>query len=438
MRTFAVLVLTQTLSIIGSGISGLAVGIRVYADTGNATPLALVSFFAMLPRVLVGGLAGALADRYDRRYVMALSDAGQAVATALLLVAFLSGGFRLWHLYATTLLGAAFGIFQRPAFSASVTVLVPDAQRDRANALRQINGPLGAVIAPAIIGAIYRWVGVTGAIAIDLATFVLAVIVVLSVHIPRPERSAEGKEMRGAGWREMLGGVRYLWERRTLFFFTLYTAAIMLLLGGLSALGQPYILARTGSATALGILISVTYAGGIAGGVLMTAWGGTRPRIHTIIPAIVVFGFFVALNGVGRTALAIGLSSFFGFAATPFALASTQSMMQAKVAPDVQGRVFAAVDQLVTLLTLGTYLVAGPLADRVFEPAVGQPGWDVVTPLVGGGPGAGMGLMCVIGGSLTVLISLAVYAVPAIRHMEANLPDHVPGGADEEVGTVHT
>jgi hypothetical protein len=188
-----------------------------------------------------------------------------------------------------------------------------------------------------------------------------------------------------------------LWERRALFFFTLYTAAIMLVRSGLGALGQPYILARTGSATALGILTSVTYAGGIAGGVVMTAWGDTRPRIDTIIPAIIVFGVFVALNGIGQTALAIGLSSFFGFAATPFIMAPTQSLMQTKVAPDMQGRVFAVVDQLVTSLTLGTYLVAGPLADRVFEPAVGGPGWERVVPLVEDGPGAGIGLMCAIG-----------------------------------------
>jgi len=434
MRTLIILVLTQTLSIIGSGISGLAVGIRVYADTGNATPLALVSFFAMLPRMLLGGLAGVLADRWDRRYVMALADAGQALATALLLASFLSGAFRLWHLYATTLLGASFGLFQSPAFSASVTMLVPDEQRNRANALRQINGPLGAVIAPAISGAIYGAVGVIGAMAIDLATFCLAVAVVLSVHIPRPEHSNEKK--REGAWREMLVGVRYLWERRTLFAFTVYTAAIMLVLGGLGALGTPYALARTGSETALGILTSVAYAGGIVGGVLMTVWGGTRTRIHTIIPAIAIFGLFVALNGMGRTALALGLSSFFGFAATSFAGASVQSLMQAKTAPEVQGRVFAAVDQLVTLLTLGTYLAAGPLADRVFEPAIGGPGWNRVAPLVGDGPGAGIGLMYVIGGCLVVLISLVVYAIPAIRHMEANLPDHVPGEALEEPGAV--
>jgi len=355
---------------------------------------------------------------------MAVSDAGQAVASTLLLVAFLSGGFRLWHLYATTFLGAAFGIFQKPAFGASVTMLVPDCQRDRANAIRQINGPLGSLIAPAIIGAIYKWVGVTGAIAIDLATFCVAVAVVLTVRIPRPEKGAEGARMRGVAWSEMLGGVRYLWERSALFTFTLYTAAIMFLLGGLSALGTPYILARTGSATTLGILTSVTYAGGIAGGVVLSVWGGTRPRVHTIIPAIMAFGAFVVLNGTARTALVLGVFGFCGFAATPFILAPTQSLLQAKVAPDIQGRVFGAVDQLVTLITVGTYLVVGPLADRVFDPAVKQAGWAAFAPLVGRGSGAGIGLMYAIGGTLTILISLAVYVLPAIRHMEENLPDY--------------
>ncbi|MDP0941693.1 MFS transporter, partial [Klebsiella quasipneumoniae] len=62
---------------IGSRISSLAIGIHVFNDTGNATPLALVAFFALLPMVLMSGLAGVLADRWNRRYVMALADAGQ-------------------------------------------------------------------------------------------------------------------------------------------------------------------------------------------------------------------------------------------------------------------------------------------------------------------------------------------------------------------------
>src|SRR5687768_9288843 len=94
MRTFYTLILTQVFSLIGSRISGLAISIWVFKQTGDATPLALVSFFFIVPQILVSGFSGALADRWDRRYVIMISDAGQALGTVLLLISFASGGFQ--------------------------------------------------------------------------------------------------------------------------------------------------------------------------------------------------------------------------------------------------------------------------------------------------------------------------------------------------------
>jgi len=112
-----------------------------------------------------------------------------------------------------------------------------------------------------------------------------------------------------------------------------------------------------------------------------------------------------------------------------FALAFTDapfwSILQAKVAPDLQGRVFAAYLQLMMLMSPLAFLLAGPLADRVFEPARLRPAWHGVGRLVGDGPGAGMGLLFVVAGVLILGLSLAVYAVPAVRRLEADLPDHV-------------
>jgi hypothetical protein len=76
------------------------------------------------------------------------------------------------------------------------------------------------------------------------------------------------------------------------------------------------------------------------------------------------------------------------------------------------------------LLAPLAYLVAGPLADRVFEPARRQPVWQSVGWLVGVGPGAGMGMMFVVAGVAILALSLAVYAIPAVRRLEADLPDH--------------
>jgi MFS family permease len=79
--TFYTLLLTQAFSLLGSQMTSIALGVWIFTKTGNATPLTLVAFFGFLPRLLSAGIAGVAADRFDRRYVMALADAGQAVGT---------------------------------------------------------------------------------------------------------------------------------------------------------------------------------------------------------------------------------------------------------------------------------------------------------------------------------------------------------------------
>jgi len=424
LRTFYTLILTQVFSLIGSQISGFAISIWVYQQTGDATPLALVSFFFIVPQVLAAGLSGVLADRWDRRYVMMLADTGQAVGTVLLLITFASGQFQLWHLYAVTFLQSLFNIFQGPSFQASVTMLVPDEQRDRANAMQQVTNPLAGIIAPAIAGMLYPVVGVIGSIAIDLITFLVAVSVVFYIRIPRPPQTTEGQALVGSVWRSMFDGFRYLWQRQTLFWLMVFNSLINFLVGGIIVLQTPYILSRTGSETTLGILLGIVNFGALAGGIFMGVWGGTRPRIHAIMWAVILFSLFLGLAGMAQTPVTLGITFFLFMFGLPVANASAMSMLQAKVAPDVQGRVFAALTQMSMVLLPIAYLLVGPLADNVFEPAVGQAGWEWVAPLVGDGPGAGIGLMLLICGFGNAFLSFLVYLIPAIRRIEADLPDY--------------
>ena len=135
------------------------------------------------------------------------------------------------------------------------------------------------------------------------------------------------------------------------------------------------------------------------------------------------------MAGVARDAPAIGASLFLLLFAIAFANAPFWSIMQAKVAPDLQGRVFAAYLQGIMLMAPLAFLVAGPLADQVFEPARRQPVWRNLSWLVGAGPGAGMGMMFVVVGALIFALSVAVYAIPAVRRLEAELPDHAAAAA---------
>ncbi|HZC16758.1 MAG TPA: MFS transporter [Caulobacteraceae bacterium] len=421
---FYALLATQTLSMVGSRTSSLAVGIAVFRLTGHATPLALVSVFSTAPWIIFGGLGGALADRLDRRSLMLAANVGYTLASGLLLIAFLSGGFRLWQLYGLAFANGVFGVLETPALQASVAMLVPDRLRDRTNAIQQLSYPAASAAAAGLAGVLYASVGVVGAIVADLFTFAVAIAAIAVVRIPMPVASPEGRDARGGIWRQSVYGFRYLFGRPPLLGFCVYFAVISAVASGFWVLMTPYVLDRVHATGTFGLVIGVGFSGAIAGALAMGVWGGTRPRIHTVMLSMVVAGAFMTLAGVARSPGAVGSALFLVTFAIPFANAAVNSIYQAKVAPDLQGRVFAAMGQLSALLAPLASLAAGRLADRVFEPAVSKPGWNGFAWMVGQAHGSGIGLMYVIAGLSILAMSLAVYASPGIRRIEAALPDH--------------
>jgi hypothetical protein len=281
-----------------------------------------------------------------------------------------------------------------------------------------------------IAGLLYAVIGVPGAILIDIATFGLAILTLIAVRIPMPAKTAEGEAMAGAVWRQAFDGVRYLASRPALLGLCLVVSIVAFLMGGLGVLILPYPLARTHSTLAFGIVLACADVGTIAGAAAMAAWGGTRPRIHTVMLALFVAGLLLAVAGAARTTPELAAAFFAFMFALPFVNTASTSIFQAKVAPDVQGRVFAAMGQIAVLTMPLAFLIAGPLTDWVAEPAVRSAGWRSVAWLVGAGQGAGMGLMLVVGGLATAGLSLAAYALPALRRLEATLPDHAAAPAE--------
>ncbi|HZZ90514.1 MAG TPA: MFS transporter [Caulobacteraceae bacterium] len=432
LRTYYLLVATQTISQIGSRISFFAVGIAVFAQASRATPLAIISFCQVLPWIVGGGFGGAIADRYDRRRLLIVANLGFALASGLLLASFASGAFRFWQLYALTLITAAISTVGGPAFRASIAMLVPDRHRDRANAISQMTGPAANAVAPALAGLLYVVIGVTGAILVDIATFGVAILALLLVRIPMPARSAEGAAMTRAVWRQAFDGLAYLWRRPPLMGLCLLSALVSFLMGALGVLILPYPLARTHSALAFGIVLACADIGTAAGAATMAAWGGTRPRMPTVLVALFAAGLLLAAAGAARNTAELAAGFFAFMVALPFVNASSTSIFQAKVAPDLQGRVFAAIGQIGMLVMLPAFLVAGPVTDRIVEPAIRSPGWKAVAWLVGTGAGAGMGLLPVLGGLATTAVALVAYASPSLRRIEAALPDYFPAPAAAE------
>lgn len=423
-NTFYVLVATQTLSLIGSRMTSIGVGFWVFAETGKTAPLLLASFFNELPGMLAGSLAGVLVDRWDRRWVMILSDIGQAVGSVLLMTSFLSGQFEVWHLYAVTFLQGAFSMFQSPAERAATTMLVPDEHRERANAIKETSFPLAGILAPVFTGLLYAGIGIAGIIFIDLVTFLVAVIFLLLIHIPHPEPTEEGFSTQGGFWREAHGTIRFLTKRRALFAFMLFTAFITFMLNGPLDLTLPYLILLTNSEKVAGSIIGVTSLGAFTGAALIAVWGGTRPRIKMIFIGLMITGAMFLLFGILRTPIPMGITLFFLFLNLPMMQTMYISILQAKSPPDLQGRVFALNDQLGFLGSTTSFALTAYLVDHVVNPLVGTKAWEFIQPIVGNGPGAGIGLVEIVTGVIILAATLVMFASMQIRDLEANLPDY--------------
>ncbi|GAB4476678.1 MAG: MFS transporter [Anaerolineae bacterium] len=428
MRAFLIIWIGQFVSLLGTTMTRFALTIWAWQITGEATALALVGFFAFAPEVLISPLAGALVDRMNRRLVMMLSDLAAGLATIAILLLYLTGRLEIWHLYLAGAFAGVFQSFQFPAYSAAISLMVPREQYVRANGLIGLAGSASQIAAPALAALLLGVTDLSTLLLIDIATFLVAIGCLLVVLVPQPAETEAGRAGRGSLWQESLYGFRYILQRPSLLGLQLVFFSINLTATLSMTLMAPMILARSGdSELALGAVQSALGIGGVAGGLLISAWGGPKRRVHGVLLGMAASSLLGEMAlGLGRGVVLWSVGAFFATFFIPLINGANQAIWQAKVPPDVQGRVFA-IRRLIAQITAPlAMLIAGPLADRVFEPAM-LPGGALAVlfgGLVGMGRGAGMGLLFLLTGVLGILIGLAGYLFPAVRDAEDILPDH--------------
>ncbi len=428
MRPFTIIWLGQLVSMLGTGMTNFALSYWIYQETGEASALTWAIFAFMAPSIIFSPVAGALVDRYDRKTIMIVSDLAAGLSTIWILFFLLNGTLDLWQIYTANVVAGIFNAFQFPAYSAAITLLLPKEQYARASGMISMAGSGSQILAPLLAGALLAPIGLQGILAIDIATFIFAIGTLTMIHIPKPTLSQDGRSGQGSLWQESLFGFRYIWRRPSLLglqtvFFCLNFLAMFSF-----ALIVPLILERTDSSAAiLATVQTVGAVGGLLGGLLLTVWGGPQRKVHGVLLGMVGASLLgETLMGVGQTMIVWLVASFCTNFFLPIINGSNQAIWQAKVAPDVQGRVFS-VRRLIAQITapLAT-AVAGPLADNFFTPAMSDGGLlvDKFSWLVGSGPGSGISLMFVFSGLFGAAVALAAYAVPVIRNAEQILPDY--------------
>ncbi|HYH44365.1 MAG TPA: MFS transporter, partial [Thermoanaerobaculia bacterium] len=277
MIPFLTIWLGQTVSLLGSNLTNFALGVWVYRRTGMATPFALTLVCATLPVVVLAPLAGSLVDRWDRRKVMILSDAGAGLSTLAVALLILSGRLEVWHVYLVTAASSSFGAFQWPAYTAAVPRLLPREHLGRGNGLIQLGQALSRIAAPALAGVLLLAIGLEGVALIDVGTFLFAIATLMLIRIPGAAKAGEKAGNAGALHGDRVG-FGYFRERPGLLALLVFLCVSNFLTGAVSALAPPLVLSSS-SPRVLGTIQTVGGVGMLAGSLVMSAWGGPRRRI---------------------------------------------------------------------------------------------------------------------------------------------------------------
>ena len=387
----------QALSILGSQLVQFALIWYLTVQTGSATVLATASLVGMLPNVILGPFAGTLVDRWNRRWIMLIADSIVALATLLLVALFALDVVEVWHIYAVIFIRSLASSFHGNAMSASTSLMVPVEQLTRIQGINQLlNGGLNVVAAP--LGALLLgMLPMQGILSIDVVTALFAILPLLFIHIPQPERKAANTE-KTTVWADFKAGLRYMISWPGLLIVGLMTVGInFTIIPAFSLLPLMVKNYFGGSAIHLGWVESAMGAGMIVGGVLLGIWGGFSRKILTSLVGLMGMGagtLILALAPASTISLAVGGALLVGLM-TPVTMGPFFAVIQSTVEPDMQARIFSLLTSVGTGITPLGLMIAGPIADQ-----------------------AGIQSWFLLGGILCLCMGLAGLFIPVVMNIE--------------------
>lgn len=429
MQTFFIVWIGQVISLLGSKLTEFALGFwildQTYQDTGTITEFALTILFMYLPKVIISPLAGVLVDRWNRRSAMIMSDLGTGIVTLVILSLVLSNNLAVWHIYLALTISSSLNAFQQPAYIAAISQLVPPKNLSRANGMVQVSFAIAKITAPAIAGLLMKFFGLETILFIDIATFTIAIISLVSVKFPQVKRFTKAKrKVVNQVVTDAVAGWNYIVLRPGLTRLVCFIAISYFSMGMLEVVLWP-LLYQPGSTEELGIVLSVGGCGMLLGSVLMSLWSGPKNRVRAIIGFVGLQGVIILIGGMKISPFVLAIGIFGYLFSQPIIVSCNQAIWQSKVPSRLQGRVFALQQTLERSLAICAYLFAGPLVDNVLNPLMKEGGVlaQSISRFINTGMGQGVTLLLVLLGILNLTVVAIAYREPRLRHLETELPD---------------
>lgn len=436
-RAFLTVWAGQTVSLVGTTATAVGAALWAYMQTGSVLWLSLLLLANQIPVLLLSPLAGARVDRGSRRRILLAADAIAGAATLGAVAVHLTAGLQPWHLAIVIVIGSAANAFQEPAYQASLPMLVPRNALGRANGLLQLAPAVSMVAGAPFAGVALATGGIGAVLAVDLATFVVAVLATAVTTIPDPVPSAAAS---GDAEEATRGSVRAVWrhlsgDRRGLRRLALGFAGVNLLLGTTNVLFLALALSVSNEAMA-GLVGGVAGAGMVVASLVVSARGVSAQRVRAILLGIAGVGVGLLITGARPHVAVVAVGATIMLASIPAGAAASNTLFMEKVAADWQGRLQAFRRVVGQVLMPISVLLVGPLVDRVTEPAMATGGSlaGSVGALIGTGAGRGIALVFVVAGIGVLATVVAMAADPAVRRIQTEVPDAVTSGTSVAAG----
>ena len=427
MQIFILVWLGQFVSLFGSRLTEFALAVWVFQKTDSLTQFALIFLLFYLPNVLISPLAGVIVDRWNRRYCMIISDLIAGIVSFIIMLLVVNEQLEVWHIYFAIVILSLMNAFQLPAYTASITQLVGKKNLIRANGMVQVATAVVKIIAPAIAGILIGIIDYKGILAVDLGTFIFAMITLFYVRFPKVKHDQEASKNSDRHKQNKFSNVledalsswNYIVQRSNLVKLLMFIAVTYFTFSMSEVLFWAFILSFSTSEN-LGILLSIGGIGMLLGSLLITTHKqGLNFRLSIIVLSVLLQGMLMIMFSVKTSLITAGIGIFGYLFVQPIIISCNLSIWQSKIPSNLQGRVFALQQLLERSLAIIAYIMIGPLVDFTFKPLIGEQ----LEGSIGLESSVSVSLLISIIGGINIIAALFAYQDSQLRYLERELPD---------------
>ena len=422
MYNFMIFFISQTVSELGTSMTGFATVIWMYSNSGQVMSSSLLAICSTVPYLIVCLLGGVVVDKMNKKKIMLICDSIAAAGSVILLGCYILGYLQLWVLCLVNIINGFMNAFQNPASQVTVTLLVEQKDYARIGGIQSTMGALVGIFQPILATTILNVLGLQWILIVDLCTFVFAFLVLLFVVQIPDEIASDSQSSFSEIWNGLKEGIDFISGNRPILML-LIMYCILEFIGAISFDGMftPLLLARTNNnETIVGIVSSFMAIGCIVASVILSMMEQPKKKLP-----IMYFGSYMCLIGItlfgmGRSLVWWCIVVFIGCFGSPIYHTYQTIIIREKVDASMQGRVFSLQGMITQALTPLGFLGGGMLADYIFEPLMKKMflGKNIITFFVGRQNGSGIGLIFVIAGLVGIAALTILKCNPAIKELE--------------------